>query len=199
MKTSDQINDLAAALAKAQGQMEAASKDSTNPHFKSKYADLASVWSVCRKPLSDNGLSVIQGAEAGDGGLLVTTRLMHASGQWMQSDLLLNPTKNDPQGVGSAITYGRRYGICAMVGIVADEDDDGNAASIPPRQQAKPVEQPPSGPPMSAEQIAFNSWVKPLVESKSITGDRVRAILGEVHGDYAKAKVNIESELQPAS
>ncbi len=71
--------------------------------------------------------------------------------------------------------------------------------TTPPEIKPKVKPQPPSGPPMSAEQIAFNAWVKPLVESKSITGDRVRAILGEVHGDYAKAKVNIESELQPAS
>lgn len=125
---SAEIGELAKALATAQGAMENASKDKLNPHFKSKYADLGSVWDAIREPLSKNGLSVVQLPCTDDGGKVqVTTLLMHASGQWIEATYSLRPTKDDPQGVGSAITYMKRY---ALAGIgVAPEDDDGNLAS----------------------------------------------------------------------
>lgn len=127
---SDSIGALAAALSKAQGAMEGASKANENPFFKSKYADLASVWDACRVPLSTNALAVVQtvdDAEA-NGRVIVETVLMHASGEWISGRIAMKPTKDDPQGIGSAITYARRYGLQAIVGI-APEDDDGNAAS----------------------------------------------------------------------
>jgi hypothetical protein len=134
MIESPQINELAAALAKAQGEMRGAAKDSTNPHFHSQYADLASVWDACRGPLSRNGLSVVQCAGKIDGNnLLMTTILLHSSGQSITSELSLPVSKLDAQGVGSAITYARRYSLAAMVGIAAD-DDDGNAASEQPKE-----------------------------------------------------------------
>ena len=129
---SEQINELATALAKAQGAMEGALKDSSNPFFKSKYADLASVWSACRKALTDNGLSVVQltsSVDTSPDSIEVTTQLCHASGQWIRSSLTMKPVKNDPQSVGSLLTYMRRYGLSAMVGIAPKDDDDGNAAS----------------------------------------------------------------------
>lgn len=130
MEMSEQINELAAALAKAQAAMKPAAKDSENPHFRSKYADLASIWEACRKPLTDNGLSIVQApADAGDGVVSLRTLLLHASGQWMATTVSARLTKNDAQGVGSALTYLRRYSLAGMVGVVADEDDDGNAAS----------------------------------------------------------------------
>jgi hypothetical protein len=125
---SEQINELAGALAKAQGKITGALKDSANPFFKSKYADLASVWDACRTALSENGLAVIQQTEADDSGVFVITTLAHASGQWMRSRLRLNPKDDSPQAMGSAITYGRRYALAAAVGV-AQVDDDGNAAS----------------------------------------------------------------------
>jgi hypothetical protein len=128
MQTSEQINELATALAKAQGEITGALKDSANPFFKSRYADLASCWDACRAPLAKYGLSVVQPAEADDTGVTVTTRLMHASGQWIQASLRLIPKDSSPQAVGSGIAYGRRYGLTAMIGI-AQVDDDGNAAS----------------------------------------------------------------------
>lgn len=130
MRTSENLNELAVALAKAQGEIEAAPKDSVNPHFKSKYADLSSLWSACRKPLSKNGLSVSQGFEpSGSASVRISTRLLHTSGQWIESDLDLLPKDPSPQAVGSCITYGRRYALGAIVGLVSDEDDDGNHAS----------------------------------------------------------------------
>lgn len=125
---SEQINELAAALAKAQGKLRGALKDSDNPFFKSRYADLASVWEDCRAALSENGLSVIQFPESDDASLYVVTTLAHSSGQWMRSRLRLTPKDNSPQATGSAITYGRRYALAAAVGV-AQVDDDGNAAS----------------------------------------------------------------------
>jgi hypothetical protein len=125
---SEQINELAAALSKAQGKITGALKDSANPFFKSKYADLASVWDACRAALSENGLAVAQLTESDDAGVYVSTTLMHSSGQWMRSRLRLQPKDSTPQGMGSAITYGRRYALAAIVGV-AQVDDDGNAAS----------------------------------------------------------------------
>jgi hypothetical protein len=127
MQHSEQINELAAALAKAQGEIEGASKSSANPHFKSKYADLAACWDACRAPLSKNGLAVVQMPSHEEGVATVTTLLTHSSGQWMRSEVSVKPGKPDAQGLGSAITYLRRYALMAVVGI-APEDDDGNAA-----------------------------------------------------------------------
>jgi len=129
MEMSEQINELAKALSVAQGQIKGALKDSNNPFFKSKYADLSSVWEACRVPLSNNGLSVIQTTcDAMNGGVSVVTTLAHQSGQWVRGSLTLEPKDKSPQGYGSAITYARRYALAAIVGV-APEDDDGNAAS----------------------------------------------------------------------
>lgn len=132
---SEQIGELAKALSVAQGKITGALKDSANPFFKSKYADLASVWDACRGPLSDNGLAVVQHTESDDSGVYVITVLAHSSGQWMRSRLRLTPKDSTPQGMGSAITYGRRYALAAAVGV-AQIDDDGNAAS---GRDSKPV------------------------------------------------------------
>jgi hypothetical protein len=132
MNQSEQINELAAALAKAQSEIQPAIKDSTNPFFKSKYADLSSVWSACKTPLTKNGLSVLQTMEPRDGQLTLVTTLAHSSGQWIRSFLPIISQKQDAQSIGSAITYMRRYSLAALVGVTTDEDDDGNAAVSAP-------------------------------------------------------------------
>jgi len=123
METSQELNHLAEALAKAQGSMGGAVKDSANPFFKSKYADLESVWNACRKALAENGLAVVQSTSGVEGGVAVTTTLLHSSGQWMRDTLALHPKEMTPQGIGSAITYGRRYALAAMVGVYQTDDD----------------------------------------------------------------------------
>jgi len=133
---SNTIGKLAEALAKAQGEMNNAKKDAANPFFKSNYATLGAVIAAAKEPLSKNGLSVIQTMCTGAAGLEVVTTIAHLSGEWIKSRLPVNATKHDPQGIGSAITYARRYAYSAIVGIT-QEDDDGNAASQP-RQQPKP-------------------------------------------------------------
>ena len=133
MKNSEQIDKLAAALAKAQGALTSAPKQKTNPHFKSKYADLPALWEVSRKVLSDNGLALLQlPRHVPEGGICIETVLTHSSGQWIADDGLFVPaTKQDAQGYGSAMTYARRYSMGAILGLVSDEDDDGNGASRP--------------------------------------------------------------------
>jgi hypothetical protein len=124
---SEQINELAAALSKAQASITGALKDSANPFFKSKYADLASCWDACRKQLTDNGLSVIQTTDIVLDTVVVRTTLAHSSGQWVSGILPVKAKDDGPQAQGSGITYARRYALAAMVGL-AQIDDDAEAA-----------------------------------------------------------------------
>ena len=122
--TSETFAQLAAALAKAQGAMKAAEMDGLNPHFKSRYATLANVWDAARKPLSDNGLALTQIIQ----GQTLITLLIHESGEWIQSTYDIGRDTSAPQPFGSATSYARRYSMAAIIGMVADEDDDGNVA-----------------------------------------------------------------------
>jgi len=139
LNKSETIVELAKALHKAQGKIKAALKDSTNPHFKSKYADLSSVIEAVKQPLLDAGLVFTQGVHDAEGGVAIETMLLHTSGEWLSSTLRIPASKQDAQGFGSAITYGRRYGLQAICGVPA-EDDDGNAASsTAPSHRITPV------------------------------------------------------------
>lgn len=150
LTTSPEIDRIAAALAKAQGAIEGAKKDSDNPFFKSKYADLAAVWAACRMQLATVGIAVVQIPNGsgrrvpikcwdkndaplpdGEGSeQRLTTLLVHASGQWIGGTFTMVAGEVTPQAAGSCITYMRRYSLAALVGV-APEDDDGNAASKP--------------------------------------------------------------------
>ena len=139
MNKSESIASLAKALAAAQGKLRKAVKDSTNPHFRSRYADLESVIEAMREPFAQEGLSVVQltvGAE-------LVTIILHSSGEWIESAVPLLLLKNDMQGVGSALTYARRYGLAAACGI-SQTDDDGNDACGKPASapQPKPAPKP---------------------------------------------------------
>lgn len=130
MNKSEQINELAAALAKAQGAMRSATKDSDNPFFKSKYTSLAAIWNSCREHLSLNGLSVVQTTSNEGDVICVESMLLHSSGQFISSILKVKPVKSDIQSIGSAITYARRYALAALIGISSsEEDDDGQEAT----------------------------------------------------------------------
>jgi hypothetical protein len=139
--TSKELGELFGALAKAQGAMSAAAKDSTNPFFNSKYADLSSVWNACREATSQNGLCVVQTTGTENNELCLITTLGHSSGQWVRSSIPIKvkipeppevdkygKTKkvNELQLLGSYFTYLRRYTLSAIVGVAPDEDDDGN-------------------------------------------------------------------------
>jgi len=124
---SENINELALALSKAQAGITGELKDSANPFFKSKYADLASCWDACRRQLTDNNLCVIQTTDVIDGLVVVRTTLAHSSGQWVSGVLPVKAKDDGPQAQGSGITYARRYALAAMVGL-AQIDDDAEAA-----------------------------------------------------------------------
>lgn len=147
MTHSDNLADLFAALSAAQAEIRHAAKDCVGQvgQQKTRYADLAGVWDAVREALTRQKLSVVQGVSADGPRVTVTTMLGHASGQWLAESLTMTAQSASPQAVGSAITYGRRYGLSALVGVSPD-DDDGHAAS----QSAAPKAQANGRPPAAA-------------------------------------------------
>lgn len=138
MQRSKSIKALAKALVLAKSKMEAPHKNKTNPHFKSKYADLAGVKESYQAPIAEQGLSFVNALALKDTVLTLTTTLLHAeSTEWMASDFPI-PAGLKAQEIGSALTYGRRYNVCALLDIVAEDDDDGNAATPAKAPEKKP-------------------------------------------------------------
>ena len=136
MITSEQIDQIAPALLAAQKEINNASKDAKNPHFRSSYASLGSVIEAVKEPLNRQGIAVLQSLSEGNDGLYLSSRLLHTSGQWIEDTAFTPLPKADPQGVGSATTYLRRYSLAALL-CITQEDDDGNAAR-PTTPQAAP-------------------------------------------------------------
>lgn len=177
MKTSDSIAALAPALLKAQREIKDVVKDGLNPHFKSKYATLDSVIGVCKEALNANGIVFLQGGEETNGETLsLVTRLLHESGEWIESTLAMKPVKPDPQGIGSCITYARRYALAAICGVTSEDDDDGNAASARLKAKKAPVEIPKVDQfralylklPVSKQNIDFLTTVLPIADFTQI-------------------------------
>ena len=135
MIKSESIKHLAIAMNKAQAVMSGAKKSAANPFFKSKYANLEEVIACIKEPFESNGLSFMQFPITEDDRAGVETIVMHESGEWISGSFMLKCSKIDPQGMASAITYARRYGIQSIAGIPS-EDDDGNAASQAPKKPA---------------------------------------------------------------
>lgn len=164
---SPTLAKLGEALAKAQGEMGPAAKDSTNPHFKSRYADLAAIREAIRKPLATNGLCFFQRVSSTKDGVTVETTLLHSSGEFVRDSCWLPVQQQTPQAFGSAITYARRYSLSALVGVVADDDDDGNTASIartpahePSEGERIASEPPPHG--SAVEEVREQVWGKAM-------------------------------------
>lgn len=184
MDKSESIKELATALAKAQGELENAGKTSVNPHFKSRYADLAEVLNTVRPVMAKHGLSVTQWPSY-DGQLAsVETMLMHVSGEWMASVASAPLSKLDAQGIGSATTYLRRYSLAAICGI-AQEDDDANGAK--PAQNVSKAK-PPLTPDNAAawqrakEAFARDGNLKKVMEHMTITSEFQDQLMREVSG-----------------
>ena len=170
--------EIAKALGAFQAEVETIKKDASNPFFKSKYASLENIVEGVRKPLKKNGLSFSQFPTGEDS---LTTILMHISGEWMKATVKMNPKEHTPQGQGSAITYMRRYALSAVLGIVTDEDDDGNAASAPTRPTT-PVTKPPVAPkaPVNSPKLVLKSKINELVKELGIpnmTKDNAKTII----------------------
>jgi ERF superfamily protein len=149
---SEQINELAAALAKAQAKFKHVSKDKTakiemraGGSYTYRYADLGNTWDTGRAALTENGLSVVQSPSYEDGWLSLETMLLHASGQFICSTMKTRASENDVKSLGSAITYLRRYAFAAMIGLVADEDDDGDASNASQQRAQRQAPLPANG------------------------------------------------------
>lgn len=139
---SDQINELATALAKAQSEIGSVHKDQDNPYFRSKFASLSTVWETVKPALTKHGISIVQMPGSDERGYFVQTQLMHGSGQWIRSTTYMKPAKEDPQGIGSLISYARRYALMAMVMACPDDDDGEAAMGRSSNAPQKPVESP---------------------------------------------------------
>lgn len=177
---SAEIKDLAAALSKVQKEIKGAAMDSANPFYKSKYADLTSVWEACRALLAANNLAVVQTNGPTDGSTVtVITTLLHTSGQWIRGELTMRPVKSEPQQIGSAMTYARRYALSAIVGV-CPEDDDGAAASGTVKQISKAQERP-----------GFSTG-KPVAQFDAEQAKKTQADLGTID-DYIVSAVKGKS------
>lgn len=182
MNKSESIAELSKALSKAQAMMKPAAKDSENPHFRSKYADLASCWDAARGPLSANDLAVIQTCDIPEqgAGVIVETTVTHATGEYITGRMFVPVTKYDAQGIGSALTYGRRYGFCAAIGMVADEDDDANSAvgkkAVTETKPKTPA--PPAEPPTDSKDPEYLDRIKN--ELRRLFGDDKKAALDKI-------------------
>lgn len=165
---SDNIGELAAALAKAQGEAGTVTKDSANPFFKSNYASLAAVWEATRPILSKHQLSVVQMPSHDEAGYYVETQLMHSSGQWIRSRTYMKPVKDDPQGIGSLISYARRYALQAVT-MICPDDDDGEVAMGRTATQ-KPVEAPKPAPKVEIPKVKVAEPAKEVEEKSKFNG-----------------------------
>ena len=162
---SENIGELAAALAKAQAEVGTVTKDSENPFYKNSYASLAAVWEATRPILSKHQLSVVQMPSSDEHGYYVETQLMHSSGQWIRSRTYMKPAKDDPQGIGSLISYARRYALQAVTMICPDDDDDGEAAMGRPAPQ-KPAEAPRPAPKVETPKAKTAKPTEPAKETE---------------------------------
>lgn len=170
--SSESLKELASALAKAQAEIEGASADKTNPHFRSKYADLGNVVDAIKPAITRHGLSFVQVSHNADSSACIETIILHASGEWLSCGCVCVPvSKHDAQGYGSALTYARRYSLASAFGV-APEDDDGNAAAknAPPKRDQPKYE--PSFMPLSDQQVAE---ISALADKVGVSLDKILA------------------------
>ena len=209
IRTSEQINELAQALAKAQAEITVVRKDkkANAGKYGYTYASLAAVMTSTAGPLSSNGLSVMQGLAQDETMVVVTTRLLHCSGQWIESDCKMPISSKGPQAVGSAITYGRRYGISTLLGVVTEDDDGAAAQRSAERSESKPKnlasvvdavaeEQPPAPATIAQEFVRMLQTCNSMAELDELVrkipkDDMTDAEVKNARIEYAKAKARV--------
>lgn len=198
MTRSEEIKQLALALCEAQKKMELAKKTSENPFFHSKYADLASVWDAIRIPFTENGFSISQFTETKDNQACVTTLLLHVSGEWLKSELVLpttrydkekNPIPLDPQAFGSALSYARRYALAALCGVATEDDDSEGAMDRDKKLEQEKTKQEkikdknkpyiPEKKPKLPTQAHYAAW-KLLVDVYNKDAERIKLAIEEI-------------------
>lgn len=202
---SDSLRVLLPAFAKAQGEFMAAAKDAVNPHLKNHYADLNSVMRACVPALRAHGLVILQ-PPASDGDVVtVTTIIIHAdSGEYLGCSLGLRPSPNTAQGVGSAISYARRYSLQSLVGLLADDDDGaeasgqaGRASSASGRRPAAAPQAPPPAPSETAA-VATQAAGLTLAQRAKVATARIAAKFGKEGGDERIAAIKSRYPTNPA-
>ena len=186
MIRSETINKVASAMVKARGQFPTIRKDRVNPHFKSRYADLATVIEAVTESLSVNGLVILQPTDETDTGTMVETLIVHGeSGEYIGSTYKLKMAKDDAQGKGAGLTYARRFALCSLLGIAADDDDDGHQASQPQRREQAPPPRQQERPAAPAKD-EFSVWLENAAKKLKITTadlvDRLAARIGTIAG-----------------
>ena len=192
MKTSESIKSIAIALVDSQTKIRFAIKDSTNPHFKSRYADLGSVIDAIKESLNLNGIAFIQTpTESATGTLALTTRLLHSSGEWIEDTAVCPLQKNDPQGYGSALTYLRRYSLASITGLYQD-DDDGESTRMKPEDYLKKIQSTTS---LDNLQKTYASIISEVRHDKAL----MQAVISEkdkmkIMFDDRKAEIENESK-----
>lgn len=194
MKTSEGLDKIAPALVKAQSEMGGALKESKNPFFGSKYADLTSVWKSCKEALHNNGLSVVQSPVYTDGRIGVATMLLHSSGQFITDKYTLSVKKqNDPQADGSSITYARRYALAAFVGVCPVDDDGEMAMARHQKKQTKSLEYPEG---TFINQMKWFAKHEPVVYKKRLEAWQVNSATEILSKNQKKIFEEIEKELK---
>lgn len=199
MNKSESIGEIAKALVKFNSTVGRIAKDADNPFFKNQYATLDTIIDEVRPLLSENGLSLMQ-IPSGDGtNVILKTMLIHESGEWMESDeLIMKPAKNDPQGVGSTISYARRYSLLAFLSLNTGEDDDGNAGSQQPYNSQnnagntntpKPNQNGNTGGSVASDgQVKYlHSLTTQLVQKKGWTEEQIKQALVKHVGDFSNS------------
>ena len=192
MQKSEQLDKLAVALAKAQAEMGGAVKESNNPFFKSKYADLTSVWKACKDALHSNGFSVVQSPTSSpEGRIGVSTMLLHSSGQFISGEYTLGVKKqSDPQADGSSITYARRYALAAFVGV-CPVDDDGESAMMRTSSKKQEPKKHPNQSDIDGWIAAWNMDKKKGADNKAWWTEKKAGIIGDC-GEGGAKLVHIE-------
>jgi len=187
---SESTVEITKALIEFQRHLKPVSKDSTNPFFKSKYASMEAIWNCIREPLAENGLAVSQLPDLHDNQIVLVTLLLHTSGEWLSSGLLVTAGKqNDAQSVGSALTYARRYALSAILGICSEEDDDAEAATSRDKPTTKPVAKKPN--PVVEATPEFKNAGEFLMEAYKtfkLTKTQVLKVLDIKDEDFAEVK-----------
>lgn len=184
MKHSDSLTSLAPALVKAQGELKAITKDSVNPHFKATYASLDALTDAVRPILAKNGIALVQGGDSVPTGVIVETMLLHSSGEWISNSFLMPLEKSTAQGAGSAISYGRRYGLGSILALTTDEDDDGQAATPPARSAKTRPGYPPQVDAPNTKKAAAVEWatdkqIIKLIELGDGIGGKTKQTVGD--------------------
>jgi hypothetical protein len=191
MKASETVAQIGAALAAAQAEIKTVVKDRTNPHFKNRYATLDAIMEAVRPVLAKHGLSIVQGCTIPsevDGRLVsfaVETMVLHSSGEFLANMVYMPLAKQSAQDAGSALTYGRRYGVSALLSLATDDDDDGEQAVAPTRQAA-----PAAAPRTSEASDKQRAFLAKLAKSSTLTPAEAKRLTDVTDRDKAKAAID---------